>query len=443
MNLAHFIKQYHSESALLQTGEVSDRDFLKRKLTDILPYVTSKSKFYHEKFSGIHLKNMTPENLTMLPLTSKEELRTTGLNILTDALDAGCVYYESSGTTGSPIPCPRNAIDNYANQFAISHCLGDIFNHTFTENKPMVAVIAPPELHSFADVIGGVLRSLNISYLVFWPYSATSNFTRLINSIKKLNINSIIASPTMLLQLTRSMLLNNCVEPFDSIKTILLLGECLSKNMHNNICSFFTKAKCFDALYGSQETLIMAGACIKNNLHIFNQNHHIEVVTSEHFSDPAHPERGECVTTLLIPGLKPLIRYRTGDIIALGKCPCGLSSATLETYGRVQDVVLINHTYYTLKELENTVLTYFSLLLDYKIYMPTRLNPSVISISILLGKSNHSSYNDAAIQHKLEEKLGIKVTLKIQVLSAHHQTDELQSWKSKRLIIDNKVGVPT
>jgi len=88
-----------------------------------------------------------------------------------------------------------------------------------------------------------------------------------------------------------------------------------------------------------------AGMCReRNGLHFCEDHHIVEVL------DPAtgwavpDGEKGEMVLTTLQKRARPMIRFRTGDIVTRDSspCPCGRTHARIWVHGRCDDMFIVN-----------------------------------------------------------------------------------------------------
>ncbi|MEF9672573.1 hypothetical protein QNM99_10990, partial [Pseudomonas sp. PCH446] len=67
---------------------------------------------------------------------------------------------------------------------------------------------------------------------------------------------------------------------------------------------------------------------------------------------------GELCVTMLIPGSKPLIRYRTGDLVSIQSRPGYPQSMrqTVKVVGRVKDAVHLNDRAFSAAQIEQALL---------------------------------------------------------------------------------------
>lgn len=94
--------------------------------------------------------------------------------------------------------------------------------------------------------------------------------------------------------------------------------------------------------YGMAEQVCVALECSEGSLHVMPDAAIVEILDEDGRSC-APGEVGEIVGTGLLRRSQPLLRYRTGDLGALGwePCPCGRRTPLFSTLeGRVDDVVI-------------------------------------------------------------------------------------------------------
>jgi phenylacetate-CoA ligase len=88
-----------------------------------------------------------------------------------------------------------------------------------------------------------------------------------------------------------------------------------------------------------------AGMCEeKDGLHWAEDHIHVEVLNPDTHEPVAPGERGEMVLTTLKKAARPLIRFRTGDIVSFTDepCRCGRTSIRLHgVHGRLDDMLII------------------------------------------------------------------------------------------------------
>ncbi len=82
----------------------------------------------------------------------------------------------------------------------------------------------------------------------------------------------------------------------------------------------------------------------RDGLHFSEDHHLIEVLDPVSGEPVADGEKGEMVLTTLQKQARPMIRFRTGDIVTRDRtpCPCGRSHARIRIHGRTDDMFIVN-----------------------------------------------------------------------------------------------------
>ena len=103
-------------------------------------------------------------------------------------------------------------------------------------------------------------------------------------------------------------------------------------------------AKLYD-FYGLSDIFgANAGMCIeRDGLHLAEDHHLLEVLDRDTLDPVTEGERGEMVLTTLKKRARPMIRFRTGDIVSVNKepCNCGRTHARINIHGRIDDMLII------------------------------------------------------------------------------------------------------
>jgi phenylacetate-CoA ligase len=123
------------------------------------------------------------------------------------------------------------------------------------------------------------------------------------------------------------------------LKAICTTSEMLTEPDRERIAEGFGVAV-YDS-YGLREAGLVGHECAEGTMHTMDEQVLLETI------DPATGEptdaEGELVITSLISNPMPVIRYRTGDVVRLGRelCPCGRTLGTIAiSGGRVADFVV-------------------------------------------------------------------------------------------------------
>ncbi|QNU66253.1 phenylacetate--CoA ligase family protein [Ruminiclostridium herbifermentans] len=437
-----FLNSYKKVVKKFFDGELVDNElenYQNQKLNEILEYVYNNSKYYKNALEAYKNKfgSYTLQTMKELPFTTKETLRDADIDILSQPIHKNAYYYETTGTTGKATPCPRSMIDVMSSNITISLMYKQVFESVFGDEKPVVGVYGPTEIHSFGDTLGNVCHNLDLCAVKAWPYSPIIGFEKALELIKKLNIQVIMCTPGLSMTLLKAAKVHGYdIKKDFNIKMFMLTGEMCTEPMINNIEKLWG-AKVFNFLYGSQEALVMA-TCNKNGkMNIFPHNYIYEVINYETEEVIGQEGEGELVVTMLNPGGKPLIRYRTGDIVKIGINPNGpIPSPEIEILGRVKDRILLGGVEYKASDIEKAIMTNIANCLGYQMIIdnPDGLDHVEIKIEMLEREYENSGILQE-IEKRFNEYFNIKNTVSFSdELNPVIYTGSLVSWKAARII---------
>lgn len=414
------MKEWKNNIAKYLNNDLSNEEVLslkKKKLFEVFSYVKENSKFYKEKLKGRELSQFyTFNSLKQIPFTTKEELRDASLDICCMPLDEVEVYYETTGTTGPTTPCPRSKLDVICSGAYVKHALKNLYKERFGGMNALTAIMGPSELYAFGDTYGNICRELSIPYVRLWPESPRVGIEKASELINKLDIKVLICSPAIALSLARYYRSKNISLSDLKVKQILLLGELCTSEMLKNISRIWL-CNCTHGLYGSQEVHTLATGSDDGNLNISDTNYIFELIPIENFNSK---NIGELCVTMLVPGAKPLIRFKTGDVVKL-------YDKRLEVLGRKNDIIKINNVEYLPADIEKTILKKVPMLYGYEVSIYSDyLKVDIISPLNLLDVET--------IQESLSTYFGIEVYFSV-VTELDEQTDTgaYVSWKYARI----------
>jgi phenylacetate-CoA ligase len=316
------------------------------KLVDTLA-VAAKSKLYSETLAAwrdeetvaaarqADPSTFLAETFAAVPLLEKDRLRDNSRDAFTRSADDFLHYYESSGTTGDPVAAPKSVDDLVVNTTNI----GEMWGRLLRPGDRALNLINGP----FAPAgyqLEKVLEYVGILSLRLWVDNVTGDYTRVLRLLDELSVNIYVGSPSRLLEMHHFALRHN--EPPPRFDRLLLLAEQTGPAFLRQL-ERVTGAKAYVACYGSSETGTLAVTCEHGQMHLQTQSYLPELL-DEHGNativDGAGG-RGELVVTTLDLPARPLVRYRTGDLVEIDPtpCACGLTPPVLRTLGRAQDVV--------------------------------------------------------------------------------------------------------
>jgi phenylacetate-CoA ligase len=216
-------KEIYNQHIQFKQGSINISELVlhqNSKLKNIIKYVKENSPFY-----GVHLKNVSysdieslnTDNINSIPFTSKEDLREYGAALASMPLSKSWIYYETTGTTGKPTPCPRNEIDSIHNNTPLIINYRDIFEQHGSNH--IVGVMGPTELHSTADTFEDVFRSLGYSIVKMWPRSPVVGMARAMALINELQITALVCTQSVGLAVQDLVFAREIINRVNNLKT--------------------------------------------------------------------------------------------------------------------------------------------------------------------------------------------------------------------------------
>ncbi|MDG4832313.1 hypothetical protein O7627_23825 [Solwaraspora sp. WMMD1047] len=273
--------------------------------------------------------------LSSVPLLDRGELRARSRDAFTRQMAGFLHYYESSGTTGDPVAAPKAVDDLVVNTMNIGEMWGRILDPS---DAALILINGPfaPAGYQFEKV----LEYLGVLSMRLWVDNVTGDYTRVLRLAADLPANVYVGTASRLLELVHFAVRNGTPPPrFDRL---LLMAEQTGDHLLRHL-EQLTGATAYVASYGSSETGTTAVTCERGRLHLQLQSYLLELYDERgtRLVDGG-PDSGELVVTTLDLPARPLVRYRTGDLVqTTGEpCPCGLALPVMRTLGRRQDVIM-------------------------------------------------------------------------------------------------------
>ncbi|MEW5424194.1 phenylacetate--CoA ligase [Amorphus sp. 3PC139-8] len=332
----------------LETQSRADWDALKLDLLKAhLHHAYDNSPYYRESFDAAGVKPgdlKTFDDLRRFPTLNKTVLRERQeakplLGDLAAVPEDEVVYVSaSSGSTGVPTVSPFTQgdfdawIDYEARQFWSSGLRpNDRYAHSL----------------NFSLFIGGpcVLGAQKLGALSI--HAGTVPSERLLTILQTFQATAMWTTPSYAWYLGETALKEGIDPKTDlAVKRIFVAGEPGGSipETRSRIEALWG-ADVYD-YYGLSDIFgACAGMCeAKDGLHWAEDHIHVEVIDPETGEPVAPGGRGEMVLTTLKKQARPLIRFRTGDIVSFTeeKCTCGRTSMRLMgVHGRLDDMLVI------------------------------------------------------------------------------------------------------
>lgn len=313
-----------------------------KRFRRIVRYVYEHSPLYRRKFrdAGIDVERIkTVEDISKLPLTSKQELRDSY------PLKAACVPKEkivriqmSGGTTGQPviIPYTRHDVEQWKEMMLRAFYLAGITSRDVIQITPAFGLWNGGfGFHFAADAI-------NAFVIPIGPGN-TRNQVRFMKDFSTTVLAGTASYPIRIAEVAEEMGIDVAEL---SVEKLILGAEPWSGEMRKQIERIFS-AKAYD-IPGLTE---MGGVGTvgfecpeRNGLHMWEDNYIVEIIDPETGEVLEDGEEGEVVYTALNREGMPLIRYRSGEISRIEsreKCECGIEHVTIRRIrGRTDDMII-------------------------------------------------------------------------------------------------------
>ncbi|MCS7144291.1 MAG: phenylacetate--CoA ligase family protein [Archaeoglobaceae archaeon] len=310
-----------------------------RRLKNTLKYVYENCQFYRKLFEGINLDRITPETISRLPFTTKQDLRNAY------PLKMSCVPKEkivriqmSGGTTGQPVivPYTRKDVVHWKEMMLRAFQLAEISSRDVIQITPAFGLwnggfgfhFAADEINAFVIPIGA---------------GNTRNQIRFMLDFSTTVLCATASYPLRIAEVAEELGYKPSELP---VEKMILGAEPWSDEMRKRIEEIF-EARTYD-IPGLTE---MGGVgtvgfeCpLRKGLHMWEDNYIVEVVDPKTGEVLDEGEEGELVYTAINREAMPLIRYRSGEIseiVSKERCECGIEHLTLKRIkGRTDDMII-------------------------------------------------------------------------------------------------------
>lgn len=411
------------------------------KLREVVAYARANSPFYRERLAGLSdeaIAGLRIKDLPSLPFTTKDDLRSAQFDILSRPVSDAWVFYETTGTTGAATPCPRSNVDSIHNNTVLTAYYRDVLAK-YGDNQ-VIGISGPSELHSTGDTFGDVCRNLGHAVAKMWPHSPVVGFDRALEVMRLLPVTGMFCTPGMAMRLAQKAMEAGLKPRLDfKLEVLLLTGELMSPSLLENI-SLLWDADVHNVLYASQEASILAAATSDGTLRTAPLINYYEVVDPDTL-DPVRPDRtgvryGELVITNLYAGAKPLIRYRTGDMVRMFEPTTGAAvpAPALEAVGRVKDRLYLNGQQVNGYDLENILLSEFHAFRDYQITIDhDERGRDRLSLLLRADPACDRPSIGRAVQ-RCHDELNTHLTVKFGIPGEITSTGAMVSWKAARVV---------
>ena len=297
-------------------------------------------------------------SFTDLPVTSKDQVKGDPWSFIASGLETGAKYYETTGTTGLATPTPRLADDIIWNTVSVAEAWRDVL-----PAGSRVLSLLPSDIVPVGDLVAAVCEHLDLLHARAYPFATgISDWDRLVGLWTTLRPTAVFLAPGVALQLTRLLKQRSLLaELSDPVRSIMLLGEVSVPAMRARLGRWWG-ATAYNASYGSTETGTLAATCRRDRLHLLTAAAYAELAADGGLAAqgelraPTDGAAGRLVVTPLNLYARPLLRYDTGDDVAVTTgCDCGRATPVVTVLGRATDGLRVQGTVLTPHLVEEVV----------------------------------------------------------------------------------------
>ncbi|WP_329792518.1 hypothetical protein V1227_11595 [Lentzea sp. DG1S-22] len=308
------------------------------KLREIL-VAASRAELYAESVPALLANDVIGTRplgdvLGELPLLSKSDLSARSHAAFTVPLSDFLHYYETSGTTGPASAAPKADDDLIVNTLNIGEMWARLLS---PDDIALILIIGPlaPAPYQFEKVfeyLGITSLRPSVDYI-------DGDYSTVLRLIGELSVNVFVGAPSRLLAMIQFAVRQGL--PVPRFDRLLLIAEQTGPASLRHL-SHLTGAQAMVGSFGSSETGTTGVVCERGQLHLQSQSYVFELLDEQGVRlVDGSADSGELVVTTLDLLSRPLLRYRTGDLIEIDgrPCTCGLALPVMRTSGRQSDVL--------------------------------------------------------------------------------------------------------
>ena len=409
------------------------------RLARLLSDIYGRNQFYTRKLDEAGLRPdrlRFPADLPKLPFTTKQELIADqaaapawGTN-LTESLDRYTRYNQTSATTGQPL---RWLDTNESWQWMLE-CWKAVYRGAHVDSRDRI--VFPFSFGPFLGFWTAFEAGCQIGALCV-PAGGLSSQARL-DLVATLEPTVICCTPTYALRLLEVAAASHMNLVESSVRVLIVAGEA-----GGNIVPTRERiergwgARVIDH-HGLTEVGPISFECWERpgGLHLNEDEYVCEVLEPGGDRPVEDGERGELVITNLGRTASPLIRYRTGDVVARrsGTCACGRSSAWLEggILARLDDMITVRGVNIYPSAVE-AVVRGFPEVAEYRARVTSNGSLGELSLEVEMMAG---ARDGAAAVARLRDGLRASLGLTVPVTVVEAGTLPRFEMKSRRLVID-------
>jgi len=317
-------------------------EYQNRALGEIIQKAANNVPYYRQIFAEHQIDPasiVSVDDLPKLPILEKTTARENPKSLLDETVDRRkLIVTNTSGTTGTPVNLYHGVLDEsatFAYVEARCHMVADMMRRRNRSVSLGGHLVAAPNRSTPPFWVHN--HRWNQLYMSSYHLSPT-NLGHYVDAIRRYAPEYIEGYPSSVYAVAQYMVDNN-LDPMP-IKACFTTAETLFDYHRQAIRSAFG-CKTYNQ-YGCCEQVIFASECNAGSMHLTPEVGIVEVVDDNDRPLPAG-QSGKLICTGLISSVQPLIRYRLGDMGALGteQCSCGSSLPVLKSIDGRVDAVLI------------------------------------------------------------------------------------------------------
>lgn len=415
------------------------------KLKEQITLAYEKSPYYKESFdkAGVSPKDLQSlEDLRKFPLLDKKTVRARQdvkpiLGDLTVVDEEKVVFISSSsGSTGKPTSSPFTKKD--FDEFQ------DVESRLFWQ-----AGMRPRDRYihalNFSLFVGGpdVIGAQNLGALCIWAGTIPSD--RLLFLLQEYQPTVIWTTPSYAWYLGETAKKQGIDPAKDlSIRTIIVAGEPGgSIPSTREAIEDLWDAKLYD-FYGISDIFGACGAACEygDGIHLAEDHIIVEVVDPKTGLPVDEGERGELILTTLRKEARPMIRFRTGDIVTSTseKCKCGRTHKRIKVVGRTDDMFIAGGVNVFPSDIEHVIREINDLTGEYRITLVT--DKHITKFNLEIEKKADSYLSIKKLKKKVVDDIKTRLGVKPKEIIIYEDgTLPRATHKAKRIIDHRKEGV--
>ncbi|UOQ49701.1 AMP-binding protein [Gracilibacillus caseinilyticus] len=363
-----------------------------------------QSPLYRKKLSTYASQGIGIEQLSTLPLTTKQDLRDAGIfgHLAVDNKEVA-QYHESTGTTGKPAASWFTQEDLITGGRQLKDCGVQLTSEDLILIRFPYALALPAFLMQQAawQTGAGVVPASGRTVVTPYP--------RVISLIRKLSVTVLAGLPREMELLAEAARLEGADPSIDlpSLRAICVAGELMSEKRRQHIEKLWG-VPVFN-MYGSTETANIATMCEHGIMHIVEEDFLVEVLSEEGTEPVPQGEKGFAAITTLTHQASPLLRYFNEDIITVEpvSCPCGRTGAKLTHYGRSRERIDCREHVLEASDLQEAIYSLSPVPTGWKVIEQEG------ALHVLLDSHQADQWTENDVQSQLSSHLQVPVTVEI------------------------------